>query len=80
MAVKFATDRPKCQVWLTQASEASRMACWLKNKGSEDTEQYMHCVARNLYRIPEKLVASGEGTWGPGWVADSLALHALLPA
>ena len=65
---------------LTQASEASRTARWLKNKGSEDTEQRMHCVARNLYRISEKLVASGEGTWGPGWEADSLALHALLPA
>ena len=27
----------------------------------------VHCVGRNLHRIPEKLVASGEGTRGPGW-------------
>lgn len=70
---------PKCQVQFMRACEAVRMACWLKDRASEGTEQCMHCVARNLCRMPEKLIALGEGTWSPGWVADSVAFHALLP-
>ena len=36
----------------------------------------VHHVGRKLHRIPEKLVASGEGT---RVAADSFAPHALLP-